>query len=84
MNVVEIYSKPDCHLCDVAKEALREAQKASPFELKEIILHEGDEKFEQYSGRVPVILINGTFAFQFRVTAQELLKRLGDSARGAK
>lgn len=80
MILVEIYSKQDCHLCDRAKEILTNLQASHHFELREIIIHEGDEYFALYDQRVPVITMNGEFAFQFRVPAKEFIQRLSHLA----
>jgi glutaredoxin len=76
MNVVEIYSKDDCHLCDSALAVLKDAQKKSAFDLKVTKLREGDGKFELYKERFPVIFINEEFAFQYKVSEQQLLSKL--------
>jgi glutaredoxin len=76
MNIVEIYSKDDCCLCDAAVTVLRQARKKSPFELKIIKLREEDEKFDLFKERFPVIFINGEFAFEFKVSERQLLSRL--------
>ena len=82
MILVELYSKNDCHLCEVVKENLLKAQKSHPFELKEIKIHEGHEHFEQYKERIPVVFINKEFAFQHRVSEEALLKRLQAETKG--
>ena len=76
MILVEVYSKHDCHLCDQAKGVLRDLQRRHPFELREIIIQEGDEYFASYSERVPVITINQEFAFQYRVPVGEFMAKL--------
>ncbi|MBI5217086.1 MAG: glutaredoxin family protein [Ignavibacteriae bacterium] len=76
MTVVEILSKPDCHLCDVAKAVVINVQTKYPFELREISIREGDEYFETYKERIPVIFINKEFAFQYKVSEQQLLTKL--------
>ncbi len=76
MIVVELYSKDDCHLCDEAKELLIKIQKSIQFELRQIKIHEGDEIYKNYNQRVPVILIDGEFAFQYRVPPVQFIKKL--------
>ncbi|MBI3193783.1 MAG: glutaredoxin family protein [Ignavibacteriae bacterium] len=76
MTVVEILSKPDCHLCDVAKEVVINVQAKHPFEVREISMREGDEYFETYKERIPVIFINKEFAFQYKVSEQQFLTKL--------
>ena len=76
MILVELYSKEDCHLCEVAKDALKKIQKLYPFELQEIKIQEGDEYFEAMKERIPVIHLNKEFAFQYRVPEKEFIKKL--------
>ncbi|HMD13252.1 MAG TPA: glutaredoxin family protein, partial [Bacteroidota bacterium] len=70
MILVEVYSKNDCHLCDVAKDQLKRIQQQHPFELKVISIEHDDGLFQKYKERIPVIHINGTFAFQYRIREQ--------------
>ena len=76
MNLVELYTGADCHLCDVAKEMLLKVQKAYPFELRVMTIREGEDRYEEFKERIPVVFINGTFAFQYRVPEKELVKKL--------
>ena len=76
MILVELYSKDDCHLCEVAKATLIKARSVYSFELREIKIHDGDEQFESFRDRIPVIQINKEFAYQYRVPEGDLLRRL--------
>ena len=76
MKTVTLLSKTDCHLCEVAKEVLLKAQKSTPFTLQEKKIAPGERDFELYHERVPVILIDGQFEFQYRVSEKQLLERL--------
>jgi glutaredoxin len=76
MILVEIYSKADCHLCDVAKDELKRIQQQHPFELKIISIEQDDALLQKYKERIPVIHINGTFAFQYRVREREFIDKL--------
>lgn len=78
MKTVTLLSRADCHLCEVAKEVLLKIQKQMPFELQERKIAAGEPDFETYQERVPVILIDGNFGFQYRVSEQELVKRLSE------
>lgn len=76
--LVELYSKGDCHLCDVAKEVLLAVQKRRPFRLVEIKIQPGTDEYEQFKERIPVIFVNKKFAFQHRVHErdfEQLLER---------
>jgi len=76
MILVEIYSKDDCHLCDVAKETLSRIRKREQFELREITIREGDAFYEKFKERVPVVYIDGEFAFQYRIHPERFLRKL--------
>jgi Glutaredoxin-like domain (DUF836) len=76
VKTVTLISKDDCHLCEVAKEVLLRAQKKTSFNLREKKITPGEADFEVYHERIPVILIEGEFAFQHRVSEQELLEKL--------
>lgn len=76
MIVVELISKEECHLCDVAHEALLRIRKLHPFEIRRTKIREGEPLFEQYGERIPVVLVNGEFAFQYKVRENELLAKL--------
>jgi len=82
MTLVEIYSKRECHLCDVAKNVVNRVRQNYPFELRLIDIQEGDSWYNRFSQRVPVIYIDKKFAFQFHVPETEFIAAL-DSASGS-
>ena len=73
---IEIYSKPDCHLCDVAKEVIKKAENEFDLELVEINIEEDEASFHKYRYDIPVVMINGRKAFKHRVDEDKLRKRL--------
>ncbi|HTK82761.1 MAG TPA: glutaredoxin family protein [Bacteroidota bacterium] len=76
MNLVELYSKDDCPLCDVAREVLVNIQQKYPFELKIVKIHDGDPAYDRFKERIPVIHINGKFAFQYKVSEHDFITKL--------
>ncbi|MBL7959813.1 glutaredoxin family protein [bacterium] len=74
--VIEIFSKPECHLCDEAKDALKKAKKYFNLEIIEINIEENQEYFEKYRYDIPVIRINGRKAFKHKLDAAQLKMRL--------
>lgn len=72
--VVEFYFGDDCHLCDVARQILLKVQKRHPFRLVEIKIRAGTDEYEQFKERIPVILVNKKFAFQYRVNEEEFIR----------
>jgi len=76
MKNVTLISKDDCHLCEIAKGVILEAQKKISFKLMERKIVPGNEEFDDYHERVPVVLIDDEFAFQYKVSELQLLDRL--------
>lgn len=69
---VEIYTKPDCPLCDEGKELVEQAQDVHGFEL---VLHnilERDDWFAAHRYFVPVVVIDGRRALALRFTPADL------------
>ena len=81
MALVQLYSKDDCHLCDVAHDLLVEIQKQVPFALQMITLHEGHERYEEFKERFPVVFIDGTFAFQYRIPEKAFIQRIQQAVK---
>ncbi len=73
---VTIYSKKDCHLCDIAKETLLKVQQELPFTLNEIDIEKDRTAFEKYKYLIPVIEIDGKKAFNYKVDENEFKKLL--------
>ncbi len=69
---VTIYSKKDCHLCDIAKETLLKVQQELPFSLNEIDIEKDKTAFERYKYLIPVIEIDGEKVFNYRIDENEL------------
>jgi glutaredoxin len=66
MKVV-LYSRPGCHLCDVARRVIAAEQPRAGFDLAEIDIS-GDDALElEYGIRIPVVEIDGVEAFEIQV-----------------
>ena len=64
---VTIFSRSNCHLCEVALEVLVGLQEETDFVIEKILI-DGDPELEKKHGeQVPVILINGQMHDFFRV-----------------
>jgi glutaredoxin len=73
---VEIYTKPDCPLCDEGKELLEDAQDELGFEL---VLHNiltRDDWHAEHRYFVPVVFVDGVRKLQLRFTAEEVAAAL--------
>jgi glutaredoxin len=73
---IRIYSKPDCHLCDEAKETIQRVTKRLPIEIEVIDIQKDPELFDQYRYDIPVIFLDDRKIFKHRVDEQKLLKLL--------
>jgi glutaredoxin len=73
---VVIYTRPDCHLCDDAREAIRSAQCSDQYTLEEVNIETDSQLWESYKYDIPVIMINGVEAFRHRLTAGEFKARM--------
>ena len=73
---VEIYTKPDCPLCEEGRELLEAAQDEVGFELQLHNILTRDDWFEEFRYFVPVVFIDGRRALQLRFTQEEVLAAL--------
>ncbi len=64
---VTIYSRPGCHLCDVAKEQLETVRGDMDFHLEELNIDEDAFLRERYNDDVPVVALNGQDVFKHRI-----------------
>ncbi len=76
LPVVRLYSRNDCHLCDVAKGRIESAGRRVAFRF-EIVDIDGDPKrYAPYNERIPVVHVNGEEIFAFRVNERILVRKL--------
>jgi glutaredoxin len=73
---VTLYTRAGCCLCDEAKHVLESARRRAGFELEELDIDADPVLLRLYNHEVPVIAINGSKAFKYKVTEAELLKKL--------
>ena len=71
---VTIYTRQNCHLCEVAKEVVESARLEVEFEL-EVIFIDGDVELEKlYGEEVPVTMINGKRHDYFKVDRNRFIE----------
>ena len=73
---VVLYTRAGCHLCDEAKELLRELRKQAAFGLREVDIDQDPELRARYNDEVPVIFIHGRKAFKYSIDPTQFLERL--------
>jgi glutaredoxin len=67
MIEVTVYSRSNCHLCEVALEVIDEIRNEYEFTITKILIDGNAELEEKYGEQVPVILINNQQHDFFRV-----------------
>ena len=78
---VTLFGKPECHLCDDAREILLRVQGHHPFVLEERDITVDDTLHRAYLERIPVVTIDGEEAFELFVDEGELRRRLARVGR---
>ncbi|GAA2619028.1 glutaredoxin family protein [Dactylosporangium fulvum] len=77
-----LLTRPGCHLCDVAKEAMGRVADATGEEWTEVDIT-GDEALEdEYGFRIPVVLLDGKEHGYWRVEEDRLLRDIRLSSPG--
>ena len=76
-----LYTRPGCHLCDVARETVLSLRQRLPFSFTEVDI-EGDDELELgYGIRIPVVEIDGEEAFEVTVDPIQLEEQLAGKER---
>ena len=74
---VRLYARPDCHLCDEAREGLgRLLADGLAFELEEVDIESDDDLLKRYLERIPVIELEGEIVSELHLDADGLRSRL--------
>ena len=73
---LKLYSRRDCCLCDEMKALIRQVAATASFDFEEIDVDTSRELQSLYDDQVPVLFIDGRKAFKYRVTTEQLAKRL--------
>jgi glutaredoxin len=72
VHQVVLFSRPGCHLCDVARETIEAVRGAHGFDLREIDIETDDGLVRDYGMRIPVVAIDGDEVFEIEVDAARL------------
>ena len=76
MRTVTLYSRPGCHLCDDAREALERVRARAPFTLQEVDIETDDTLHARYLERIPVVALDGDELFDYFVDETALVGRI--------
>jgi hypothetical protein len=73
MTVVALYTRPGCHLCDEAREAiLALREELPPFELSEVNIEQNDGLLALYLERIPVVAVDGEVVSELELKLDRL------------
>jgi glutaredoxin len=82
LKTVTLYSRPACHLCDRARDAILELRdRGAEFELREIDIEGDDDLHVRYMERIPVVAVDGDLVSELELDLDALRSRL-DTVRG--
>ncbi|MCK6080134.1 glutaredoxin family protein [Microbacterium sp. EYE_5] len=84
MTALTLISKPDCHLCDVAREIVETVVADLPegeVEIEELSIADDAALHAQWWEKIPVVLIDGELHAHWRVSADRLRTALTAGAR---
>ncbi len=76
MLTLELMTKKDCHLCDVAKETIDRVIRKFQARLILTDIESSPDLMEQYSERIPVLLIEGKESFVYKVHEVTLRRKM--------
>jgi glutaredoxin len=71
-----LYSRPGCHLCDEARDALERVRARAPFTLAEVNIETDDSLHRRYLERIPVVALGDEELFDYHVDEAALEARL--------
>jgi glutaredoxin len=80
--LVTLYTRPGCHLCDEAKQAMLAARCEEQYTLREINIDLTPDLVRRYGWDIPVVLINGVETFKHRLTSSEFKRELRRAING--
>ena len=75
--IVTLYTRPECHLCDEARERLLALRDGDRFELREVDIESDDGLMARYVARIPVVEVEGEVISELEPDPDALRARLG-------
>lgn len=73
---VEIFSKPNCHLCDLAKNTIFDISKEFDLKITVTDITSNQELFEKFKYDIPVVYINNKIAFKHKINKEEFIRKI--------
>ena len=82
MTVVTLYTRPGCHLCDEAREAILGLRaELPPFELGEVDIEQDNGLLARYLERIPVVAVDGEVVCELELKLDLVRARLDTVSR---
>lgn len=78
MHEVVVYSRKGCHLCEVVKETLAQAQGDAEFQWREVDIDPDPQLQQRFNDEVPVVFIDGRKTFKYRMDRSQFLQKLAE------
>ena len=81
MTSLTLISKPDCHLCDVAREIVETVVADLPegrVEIEELSIADDPALYAQWWEKIPVVLVDGELHAHWRVSPDRLRAALAE------
>jgi glutaredoxin len=73
MRVVTLFTRPGCHLCDEARDAILKTRAELPqFELREVDIETDEALHALYLERIPVVQVNGDIVSELHIDLARL------------
>jgi glutaredoxin len=78
LSTVTLYTRPECHLCDEARDALLQLRaEGADFDLEEIDIETDDELHRAYLERIPVVAVDRELVSELILDTGALRARIG-------
>jgi len=83
VTVVALYTRPGCHLCDVARDTILSIQEVEGgFEMREIDIDADDELHARFLERIPVVEVEGHVIAELHLEPAALRQALAERGTG--
>jgi hypothetical protein len=81
VTAVTLYTRPECHLCDEARQAIVGLRdELPPFELHEVNIEQDEGLMGRYLERIPVVAVDGEVVSELELKL-DLLRASLDTVR---
>jgi hypothetical protein len=83
-QLLTLYSRPGCHLCDEMKAVVDRVARWAPVTIDIIDISNDRQLESRYGLEIPVLLVDGRKAAKYRVTEDELRRILEARSTGTR